>query len=186
MRIISGSAKGARLFSPKGEKTRPTSDFIKESMFNIINDDLRDIYFLDLFAGTGAVGIEALSRGAFHATFVDISNGCAVLIRRNLEKTNFLDKSQIFNMDFFSAIKKLENIQKYDIIFIDPPYFSKKDRNLVRDSLSAIVKYDILAEDGYIIAETSIAYSEPKIEGLRLFRTKLYSNTKLLFFDKDA
>lgn len=181
MRVVSGSARGVRLFAPKNLKTRPTSDFIKESLFNIIRDDIFDCNFLDLFAGSGAIGIEALSRGARYACFVDIAEYCDVFIRRNLKATRLMNKACILKMDALIALKKLENIKKYDIIFVDPPYFS--DLGFMNDILNTIIKYGILRSEGYVIMEVASTSLYNFDNGFDIFRVKEYSSTKLLFLN---
>lgn len=176
MRVISGSAKGTALFSLNGTSTRPTSDFVKENLFNIIQNDVYDASFLDLFAGTGAIGIEALSRGAASAVFVDVSQKCISLIERNLEKTRLKEKAILIKADITAAIRKL-NGTKFDIIFLDPPYSKNYEETVLR----TIVECDLLAEDSYIVFETAKTENAPSIEGLEIFREKIYSGTKLVF-----
>ncbi|MCL2573893.1 MAG: 16S rRNA (guanine(966)-N(2))-methyltransferase RsmD [Defluviitaleaceae bacterium] len=181
MRVVSGVAKGVSLFSPKGAKTRPTSDFVKENLFNIIRDDVRGTRFLDLFAGSGAIGIEALSRGAESVVFVDFSRESIELVRKNLEKTRLVGSGAIvIKGDALSALKKLGG-QKFDIIFIDPPY---NDNDLATEVFREICAMDILEDDGYIILEMSRQASVPKTIGLEIFREKEYSGTKLVFLEK--
>jgi len=179
MRVISGTARGTALFPPHGDKTRPTSDFVKENLFNIMMDDVRGAKFLDLFAGSGAVGIEALSRGAVSATFVDISQKCIDLTKRNLEKTRLKDKAIVIKGDVAATIKKLAN-QKFDIIFLDPPY----DENLARKALRQICEQDILEDAGYIILEMDRNADMPEVDELVSFKEKEYSSTKLVFLEK--
>ncbi|MCL2396476.1 MAG: 16S rRNA (guanine(966)-N(2))-methyltransferase RsmD [Defluviitaleaceae bacterium] len=180
MRVIAGSARGTVLFSPRGDATRPTSDFVKENIFNIIRDDVYGVDFLDLFAGSGAVGIEALSRGANSATFVDASQKCVALVQRNLEKTRLKDKAVVIKADATNAIEKLAaQGQKFGIIFLDPPYFG----DFVDNVLQAIVHKDILARDGYIILEMSKHEAVPRLGGLTVFKEKEYSGTRLVFMD---
>lgn len=121
MRVISGSAKGTRLVTIENKSTRPTLDRVKENLFNIINLELLDSCVLDLFAGSGALAIEALSRGAKKAVLCDKSHECIRCIKQNLNKTNLQEKANIYNMDYKRCIKMLKN-QKFTIIFIDPPY----------------------------------------------------------------
>ena len=188
MRVISGKAKGLRLYSPEGIKTRPTADFIKESLFNIIHADLAGCRFLDLFAGSGAIGIEALSRGALYGCFVDVSNSCAALIYRNLEKARLLDTSGIMHMEAIAAIKKLKDDEPFDIIFLDPPYFYQKDVDVALSTVKAIMQHGLLARNGYIIMEMSIKHDIIEDEyndiGLSIFRVKAYSNTQLIFLEE--
>ena len=182
MRVISGVAKGVSLFSPQGTKTRPTSDFVKENLFNIIRDDVRGARCLDLFAGSGAIGIEALSRGAEAVTFVDVSQKCVDLVRRNLEKARLKEAAIVLKSDALLAVKKLEG-QKFDIIFLDPPYFADFAPFAVK-VLNEICSRDILEDSGYIILEMSKEITPPKIVGLEIFDEREYSGARLIFMEK--
>ena len=123
MRVISGSARGHKLKAPEGLTTRPTTDRIKESLFNIIAGDLYQCKFLDLFSGSGAMGIEALSRGADKAVFVDKDRKSISIINDNLKATRLDNKAQVLNCDVSTAVSKLKSLnEKFDIIFMDPPY----------------------------------------------------------------
>ena len=177
MRIIAGTAKGMTLFSVKGDGTRPTTDFVKENLFNIIRDDLRGEDFLDLFTGTGAVGIEALSRGARAACFVDISPKSLAVVKRNLEKAGFGARALVVKGDASRAVNKLAG-RKFKLIFLDPPYFV----DLAEKSLGMIVQQDILARDGYIVLEMSKEEAVPMVGGLVVLREKEYSGTRLVFY----
>lgn len=179
MRVISGTARGTGLFSPQGTTTRPTSDFVKENLFNIIQADLGGINFLDLFAGSGAIGIEALSRGASFATFVDISQKSIDLIRRNLAKVRLEQRANVIKGDAGAAIKKIAaGGQKFGIIFLDPPYFE----GLVEKTLASIVTENILATDGYIVLEMSKTETATNAAGLEILKEKEYSGTRLIFY----
>ena len=180
MRVISGIAKGVSLFSPQGIKIRPTSDFVKENLFNIIKDDVRDTKFLDLFAGSGAVGIEALSRGALSVTFVDVSQKSIDLVKRNLEKTRLGQAAVVMKGDALLVLKKLAG-QKFDVIFMDPPYF---EGGFVEKVLHEICAGDILEDSGYIILEMSKTLAAPKVDGLEVFNEREYSGTRLAFMEK--
>ena len=203
MRVISGSARGMALHSVKGAETRPTSDFVKENLFNIIRDDVRGSVFLDLFAGTGAIGIEALSRGAAQAVFVDISQKSIDVIRRNLEKSRLKERAVVMKDDALRAVKKLaerklsernfaekklaekklaEQKRRFDIIYADPPYFE----GLTARTLDCIAKHGILADNGYVVVEMSKAHDLPKVRGLQILKTKEYSSTRLVFLGMAA
>lgn len=178
MRVISGSARGHKLKAPEGFNTRPTTDRIKESLFNIIAADLYECRFLDLFSGSGAMGIEALSRGAAKAVFVDRDRSSAAVIKENLRATRLENKAQVMNCDTAAAISRLGSLsEKFDIIFMDPPY----NKGFVENTLTYIVKENILAGDGYIIAEQSQDDKLPDIQGLDIFRVKDYKITKMTF-----
>ncbi len=151
MRVISGLAKGHKLKSPKGIQTRPTTDRIKESLFNIISAHIYDSNILDLFAGTGGLGIEALSRGAKFSVFVDKSLEAIKVVKENLIHTKLHDMADVLNIDWLSYINTRYNgIIKYNIIFIDPPY----SKGLVEEALKAISDRDMLSNDGIIVVET--------------------------------
>lgn len=122
MRVITGTAKGRKLKMPKGGKTRPAMDKVKGSTFNIIARLVPDSRFLDLFAGSGNLGIEALSRGASFAVFVDASRECTRTIKENLQLTRLEDKASVFTMDCLKFLKKKQFDEIFDVVFIDPPY----------------------------------------------------------------
>ena len=148
MRIISGAAKGTRLYTLEGETTRPTLDRVKESLFNIIQNKIQDSIFLDLFSGSGAIGLEAVSRGAKKSILCDRSKDAIKIIKNNTQKTHLENKVEIFNKDFKELLKS--DIKKIDIVYIDPPY--KTD--YIFESLKMITENNILKEDGLIILET--------------------------------
>ena len=150
MRVISGKVRGLKLDTPKNDDVRPTTDRVKESLFNIINPYVIDSNVLDLFAGTGSLGIECLSRGALSATFVDVSKDSINIVKSNVKKARVENESTILNLDFKTAIDRL-NVQnkKFDIIFMDPPYY----KNMFIDALSNIDNSDLLSEDGIIVVE---------------------------------
>lgn len=151
MRIISGTARGTKLFTLDGENTRPTLDRVKEPLFNIINFYLEDSVVLDLFAGSGALGLEALSRGAKMAIFCEKNYDAVKVIQRNIEKTKFTERSLLISSDFERALKQIfDDHVKVDVVFLDPPY--KTD--FVFKSLELILNYGILNEDGIIVVET--------------------------------
>ena len=182
MRVISGSARGLKLKAPEGLETRPTTDRIKESLFNIISPYLQEINFLDLFSGSGAIGIEALSRGAKKSIFVDSSKTCFNIIKENLTSARLIEKSKIYNEDCILAIEKIakENIF-FDIIFMDPPY----SKNIEHNILKKIKETNILKPDGIIICEQHINDEIPNICGLNNYRIKEYKTTKILFFENE-
>ncbi len=150
MRVIAGIARRRNLVCPSGDGTRPTTDRIKETLFNILQSDLYDIRFLDLFSGSGGIGIEALSRGAKEAVFVENGKEAVSCIKQNLKATGFLDQSQVMAMDVMQALRRLETLKRpFDIIFMDPPYrkgFEEKiipyllESSLVREGTQIIVE----------------------------------------------
>ena len=157
MRIISGTAKGRRLKEPGGNAIRPTTDMVKESIFNIIQFDIEGRRVLDLFAGTGQLGIEALSRGAAGVTFVDESNDAIKLVRENVKSLGFEDKATITRGD---ATAFLRQGGGYDVIFLDPPY----DSGLMEKALNSIIEFDMLKDNGIIICETNVERQLPEVD----------------------
>jgi len=149
MRVISGTAKGRRLLSLPGRDTRPTTDKVKESIFNIIQFDIEGANVLDLFAGTGQMGIEALSRGARSAVFSDVSAPCLKTIRQNLQTTGFSDLSQVVLKDYKTVISESPK-GAFDLIFLDPPY----KKGMLSDALRLSTTFDILSPHGIIICES--------------------------------
>lgn len=147
MRVISGIAKGVNLKTPDGLLTRPTTDRIKEAMFSIIQFDIPATKVLDLFGGTGQLGIEALSRGACEAVFVDSSDVACRLIRENLQRTKLSDKSKVIRSDYQTFLNSTK--EKFDIIFLDPPY----SEIFLENSLKLITEIDILQSNGIIVTE---------------------------------
>ena len=150
MRIISGKARGTKLYTLDGENTRPTLDRVKESLFNIIQNDVRDTVFLDLFSGSGAIGLEALSRGAKKAIFCDKSKEACEFIKKNIKKTHFENDSVVYNEDFKKVLNKIK--EKVDIIFLDPPYKT----NFAVDAIKIILENNLIKEESMIIIETDI------------------------------
>ena len=155
MRVIAGMAKRIPLSAPKGTATRPTSDRAKESLFNILAARIINARFLDLFCGSGAIGIEALSRGARLATFVDNSKFSYAAVSENLKKTSMCRlEVQILRMNVPSAIRQLDREgHQYDIIFLDPPYDIRGTHFLI-ETLQGLSATHLLAENGLLIAET--------------------------------
>ena len=156
MRIISGTARGRKLKEPQGFDIRPTSDMVKESVFNIIQFDIEGRRILDLFAGTGQLGIEALSRGAKSAVFVEQNTEAAKLIRQNLQICGFADSAEIRIDD---ALAYLNSGESFDLIFIDPPY----DTKLLDKTLAKIIEFDKLNKNGIIICETRVDRVMPDV-----------------------
>jgi len=149
MRVISGSARGTVLHSIEDISTRPTLDRVKESLFNIIQNDIEDTTVLDLFAGSGAIGIEFLSRRAKQVYFCDKSSKAVAMIEKNLEKTKLKEKAIVYNKDYIDCINTVKNI-KFDIIFLDPPY----KEEFAPDAIEKISNLQLLKDDGIIIIET--------------------------------
>ena len=149
MRIISGKSRGTKLYTLEGKNTRPTLDRIKESLFNIIQSDIQGS-FLDIFAGSGAIGLEAASRGARKVVLCDKSKEACAIIKANIEKTHTTEETKLYNMNFDELIKMLKN-EKFNLIYIDPPY---ENINIVKETIDLILKYEIIDDDHTIIVET--------------------------------
>lgn len=150
MRVISGSARGRKLTPVPGMNTRPTTDRVKESVFNIIQMYLRDAEVLDLFAGTGQLGIECLSRGAAHCDFVDHDRTARATVQRNLTDARVADRGTVHGDTYRAYLNRCR--KQYDVIFLDPPYGGE----ILRDALHAIKEFDILRADGIIICESAL------------------------------
>lgn len=177
MRVIAGSAKGHKLDSPVGWDTRPTTDRIKESLFNMLSPRLYDCRFLDLFSGTGAIGIEALSRGARQAVFAEQNKDCASILMKNLIHTKLQDKGLLFTMDVASTLNLLaKQKEPFDIIFLDPPYHS----SLAEATLHQLSNSHLLQPNGLLVLEHSS--QEPVVyPGWNVDKEKIYKTTKLTF-----
>ena len=180
MRIITGKAKGLLLKTPKGLATRPTSDRIKESVFSILNGmiDFEDKVILDLFAGTGALGLEAMSRGGAQAVFVDFET--VNIIRDNVTRAHFDEQSEIIRGDVFKSIKKLANNQRqFDLIFCDPPY----NKSLWQRTLAEVDSLNLLNAEGLMIVEHGADESlntsnlSTVFTNIELFRQMKYGHT---------
>ncbi len=180
MRVVAGEFRGRRLDRIEGMDIRPTSDKVKESLFNILGEAVIDSVFLDLFGGTGGVGIEALSRGAKHVVFIDTDIKSIKVLKGNLDHLNIKDNVEVFNTEYSTAISRLyRNKEEFDIIFIDPPY----SIGLAQNALKEIDKYPILAQSGLIIVEHDSKDDMPSIQGkLYMYRSKQYGNTTLSFY----
>jgi len=182
MRIIAGTVRRTNLIAPKGLNTRPTSDMAKEGLFNILSAKIYGACFLDLFCGSGAIGLEALSRGAKEAVFIENTKTAIAAVSQNLKKTK-LQNAQILEMPAEKAISKLAaNGRMFDIIFMDPPY----DTMLITQTLIQLAEANLLAKMGIIIAETdSSMHKENLIDTPSTFQltdTRIYGRTCFLFY----
>ena len=149
MRIITGTARGIRLETLEGEATRPTAERVKEAVFSMIQFDLNDTVVLDLFSGSGQMGLEALSRGAESAHMVDKSASAVNIIKKNAQKCRLTDRCRIVTSDYADFIRSAKGKYKYDFIFLDPPYGS----GMLTSALEKIADSDILADGAWIICE---------------------------------
>lgn len=180
MRVIAGSRRHLLLKSVPGMAVRPTQDRTKETLFNILNPYLADCRFLDLFSGSGAIGIEALSRGAKDVVMVEQSPESLACIKENLKTTKLTDEARLLSMDVFRAIPLLEAEGKaFDLIFMDPPY----DNELERQVLTRLSNSCLVNEDTLIVVEASLQTEFSYLGGLgfELFREKKYKNNQHVF-----
>ena len=183
MRVIAGTARSLPLKTIDGPETRPTTDRIKETLFNMIQHELAGKDFLDLFAGSGAIGIEALSRGCKHAVFVENNKKAASCIQDNLVHTKLADEAQILVTDVISALRKLGSEgRKFDYIFIDPPY----DRGMENAVLNELDHSELLKENALVIAESSLQteIQDEMFEYLKVLKIKEYKTNKHTFLQK--
>ena len=179
MRVIAGSARRLTLVTPKGNVTRPTSDKVKETLFNILADRLYDVRFLDLFSGSGGIGIEALSRGASRCTFIEKDRNAVSCIKKNLASTGFENVATIYPYDVRTCLNNIETFGGYDIVFMDPPY----GMGIEKDVLSLLSGSDIIKKDSLIIVESSSTTGFDYLDdlGFDAVRIKEYKNNKHVF-----
>lgn len=178
MRVITGTARGRRLRELQGLETRPTTDKVKESMFSILQFDIEGRRVLDLFAGTGQLGIEALSRGAAEATFVDRRADAVKLVRENLELCGLGDRARVKQGDSLAFLRSGE---RFDLILLDPPYGS----GLLEQALRDIAAFDICREHGIIVAESPAEASLPPLPGpYSLYREYRYGKIRLTVYHR--
>lgn len=180
MRIISGKYKNLALKSPAGMETRPTSSRMRESVFNILQSIVDGARFLDLFAGSGAMGLEALSRGASHATFVDASRDAARAIQENITKLNVRDQTTLLSGDCLKMLPRLLQLGSgYDIIYIDPPY----DSPLTSQLLEAIDQSELINPGGILFLEESKDFKPPTLSKLTFVKSRKMGRSTLYRFE---
>ncbi|WP_134213115.1 16S rRNA (guanine(966)-N(2))-methyltransferase RsmD [Pelotomaculum propionicicum] len=180
LRVISGSAKKRRLKSPRGMAVRPTSDRVKEALFNITGSRIPGCFFLDLFAGTGSIGIEALSRGASSVVFIENNSRNIQVIRENLKSTGFTEKARLICQALPPALNALgrEGL-KFDLIFLDPPYL----KDFETSTLAAVAANSLLKTEGRVIVESSKKCVLPgRVANLEMSRQEKYGDTLLSFY----
>lgn len=182
MRIIAGTARSLPLKTVEGMGTRPTTDRIKETLFNMLQSEVSGSYFLDLFAGSGQIGLEAVSRGAAHAVFVDNNKKAAACIEDNIRFTKFDKECRVYSSDVLSALRAMEGKYQFDIIFMDPPY----DQEIEKDVLRYLAASSLLKEDTTIIVEASLETKFDYLEefGLVLHKLKTYKTNAHAFIGK--
>lgn len=182
MRVIAGKARRLPLKTVPGLKTRPTTDRIKETLFNMIQDELHDIRFLDLFAGSGGIGIEALSRGAAFAAFVEQNRNAAACIKENLDFTRLAEDAEVLAMDVRGALRRLESELPFGVVFMDPPY----DQGLEREVLEYLSDSSVITDETLIITEASLGTSFDYLEelGYRMIKRKEYKTNVHMFIQR--
>ena len=180
MRVVAGQAKGRRLRAPKGSAARYTSDFVRQALFNILAPELPGTAFLDLFAGVGAVGIEAASRGAREVVLVERDPVRASYLVRNVREVGLASCCRVFRQDVFAAIDMLRRRgARFEVIFLDPPYES----GLAQAALGRIAAGGLLAPGGVVVAEHGKRETMPaEVGSLHLVRREVYGNTVLSFY----
>lgn len=184
MRIIAGTARSLPLKTPEGIDTRPTSDRIKETLFNMIQADMPGCYFLDLFAGSGQIGLEALSRGAAYAVFADHSKKACACIEQNIKFTHMEQRARLLMMDVLAAMRSLEGSFRFDYVFVDPPYNGQYEKN----TLAYLKNSAILKDSGTVIVEASLEtdFSYAAELGFVIRKEKNYKTNKHIFLTKEG
>ena len=180
MRVVSGTARGITLLTVPGDTTRPIMDRVKTALFDVLRPTLPDTRWLDLFGGSGAVGIEALSQGATHCVFVDVEPKAIQTIRKNLESTKLVAKAEVRQTDAFLYLRKTE--RQFDVIYIAPPQYE----SLWIEALHAVAERpELLAEGGSIIVQIDPSEAEPvELADFAEVDNRKYGNTQLLFFER--
>ena len=180
MRVITGKARGVQLKTPEGMLTRPTADRVKEALFSIIKFDIPGAKVLDLFGGTGQLGIEALSRGAESAVFVDEREDACKIIRENLRRTRLEELGKVLRSDYLQYLRRCKD--KFDIILLDPPYAEV----FLENALKCITEIDILQSGGIIVTERPLGKELPYVfDGYTRSKDYKYGNTLLTLYRKD-
>ncbi|MFQ6090464.1 MAG: 16S rRNA (guanine(966)-N(2))-methyltransferase RsmD [Candidatus Bipolaricaulia bacterium] len=185
MRVIGGTKRGERLLEIQDRRIRPMRDQVRTALFNIIREVVEGSRFLDLFAGTGSVGIEALSRGAKECTFVDNLSEAVQLVRMNLAKLDLLGRARVYQLDVFEALARFERRgRKFDLIFVGPPY----GQALAGQTLERLGNLSIIEDDGFVITEIfkkERAELEEHYGGLSLIRERRYGDNLILLYRRE-
>ena len=185
MRIITGSAKGKKLVSLEGDATRPTSERIKEAIFSSIQFDVEDRRVLDLFAGSGQMGLEALSRGAQKATFIDLSREAMEIVKQNCRITGFFDRSHFLVSDWKNYIRKAAGREQFDLVFVDPPYAMA----CCADAANYLAEKELIIPGAIVVLESGeeeINADDPRLSGYRVIKSTHYGKktwVNILFFE---
>lgn len=177
MRIIAGSKRGHKLFDFSGQDIRPTTDRVKESMFNLIQDFILDSDVLDLFGGSGALSFEAMSRGANSCTIIDIDKNSIAVIKKNAESLGF-DNVKILNCDSLSFI--ITSKEKFSVIFLDPPY----NKGFIQPVIDGIVRNDLLQDGGIIVLESDFSDEHRAFFGLEIIKQRKYGRSYVTVYKK--
>ena len=183
MRVISGIAKGTVLYTLEGNQTRPTLDRVKEALFNILQIKIQGAQVLDLFSGSGALAIEAISRGASKAILCDKSKQAIQIIEKNLTKTHLSKKAILLENDYIKALNFLNGKFQFDFIFLDPPYAG----NMIKKAMEKILEFNLLKQEGTIIVETDEEEKVLKeIENMKVdvYDLRKYGRVKLIFLNR--
>lgn len=185
MRIITGSAKGKKLLSLEGDATRPTSERIKEAIFSSIQFDVEGRRVLDLFAGSGQMGLEALSRGAARATFIDLSREAMDIVKQNAKITGFFEASHFLVSDWRNYIRKASGREQYDLVFVDPPYAMQ----CCADTAAYLVKSELIIPGAIVVLESGeeeIDLNDARLSGYRVIKSTHYGKktfVNILFYE---
>lgn len=182
MRVIAGSAKSMPLKTIPGLETRPTTDRIKETLFNMLQPYMCQCRFLDIFAGSGGIGIEAISRGADFCAFIEKNKKAAAVIEENLRFTRFSDKAQVYCRDVFAVLSSMETEMPFDCIFMDPPY----DQELEKQVLDVLKDASFVDENTLIVVEASLNTTFDYLEsyGFSIVKEKRYKTNQHIFIRK--
>ncbi len=182
MRIIAGNNRGARISAPEGINTRPTLDRVKESVFGILQFEIEGKDVLDLFAGSGNLGLEALSRGARSAVFNDSARECASLIRQNVEKLRLSGVSSVYSLDYSAFLKRAAQEKlRFGLVFLDPPYAA----GLLEKAMGELYGLGLLAEKALVVAEHSPKTPPALSEGYRLRDSRRYGDVSVSIFVRE-
>lgn len=185
MRIITGSAKGKKLVSLEGDATRPTSERIKEAVFSSIQFDVEGRRVLDLFAGSGQMGLEALSRGAEKVTFIDLSREAMEIVKQNAKTTGFFDKSHFLVSDWKNYIRKASGREQFDLVFVDPPYAME----CCADAAAYLAKTELIIPGAIVVLESGeeeIKLDDPRLSGYKVIKSTHYGKktfVNILFYE---
>lgn len=180
MRVISGARRGAKLVTREDEGVRPTTDRVKESMFNLLGIGYQDLVVLDLFAGSGALGLEALSRGAKRVVCVDNDVKSMEIIKKNYANLRFSESAEFHLCDCMSYLEKTN--YKFDLIFLDPPY----NKDLITPVMKLLSIRSLLADDGIIVAESDNTDILPEVPGFYIAKQRKYGRTFVTLYKKEV